>query len=151
MKQVPSFVSALVLAVVLGGCGTGSDPVAPSSVIDNAPPQAPSGLATALNASNVRVLEWAPNPEADLAGYQVYQYSPDPGRDNAYVLVATVSAGTTEWALPVTESMQVTWVRLRALDASGNRSAESAAAQVTLLPGSPGSDPPQDEVNPHRR
>ena len=150
MKKLSCLLTVAALAVVLGGCGTGSDPVAPAPVLDSAPPQAPTGLAQDLNVSNVRVLEWSANSEPDLAGYQIYQYSPDPSRDNAFVLVATVAAGTNEWPLPVVDDVQITWIRMRALDQSGNRSAESAAAQVMLLPSSPGSETPVDDRNPIR-
>lgn len=150
MKKLSSLISVAALAAVLAGCGTGSDPVAPNAILDSAPPQAPSGLTQELNTSLVRVLEWTANSEPDLAGYQIYQYSPDPSRDNAYVLVATVSATTTEWALPIVDDSEITWMRLRALDQSGNRSAESVAAQVILLPESPGQDTPLDDPNPVR-
>jgi len=141
---------AAALAVTIAGCGTGTDPVSPNSVTDTAPPQAPTGLGQALNDSNVPVLEWAANSEPDLAGYQVYQYSPDPGRDNAYVLVATLSASTTEWTLPSTDEVQNSWIRLRAVDQTGNRSAESVAAQVILVPPSSTGDPAPDDPNPVR-
>ena len=109
MKKLSCLLTVAALAVVLGGCGAGSNPSAPASILDSAPPQAPTGLAQDLNISNVRVLEWTANSEPDLAGYQIYQYSPDPSRDNAYVLVATVSAGTTEWTLPVTDAPESAW------------------------------------------
>ena len=150
MKKLSCLLTVAALAVVLGGCGAGSNPSAPASILDSAPPQAPTGLAQDLNISNVRVLEWTANSEPDLAGYQIYQYSPDPSRDNAYVLVATVSAGTTEWTLPVTDAPEITWIRMRALDQSGNRSAESAAANVMFLPDSPGQDTGPDNPNPVR-
>ncbi|MEO5618568.1 MAG: hypothetical protein ABIS67_12410 [Candidatus Eisenbacteria bacterium] len=150
MKKLSCLLTVAALAVVLGGCGTGSDPVSPNAVLDSAPPQAPTGLAQDLNSSNIRVLEWSANSEPDLAGYQIYQYSPDPTRDNAYVLVATLSAGTTEWPLPVVDVAEITWIRLRALDQSGNRSAQSIAAQVMLLPDGPGHDATPDEPNPVR-
>ena len=145
MKKLSCWMASAVIAITLGGCGAAKTPVSPSAVIDSAPPQAPVGLAQAVNASEVRVLTWTANPEADLGGYQVYQYLPDPSRDNAYVLVATVSAATHEWPLPTDVGVVITWVRMRALDQAGNRSGESAACRVAFLPLSAGTEPPVDE------
>lgn len=139
---------AVALAAAICGCGAGSDPTAPAAVTDNAPPQAPTGLAPGLSDISTPVLEWSANSEPDLAGYQIYQYSPDPSRDNAYTLVGTVGSTVTEWQLPDVTETELAWFRLRAIDAAGNRSAVSTAAQVTLLAASSGSDAPGEDINP---
>lgn len=151
MKKISCWIASAALAVTLGGCGTASNPVAPSSVLDSSPPQAPVGMTQAVNASNVRILTWNQNSESDLGSYQIYQYSPDPTRENAYVLVATLNAASNEWPLPTNMGVVITWVRLRALDQSGNRSAESAPIQVAYLPTSAGSELPADNPPPIRR
>ena len=140
--------AAMVLAIA--GCGAGPDPVAPSAVLDSAPPQAPLGLRQSMDVSGDAVLEWNPNSESDLGGYQIYQYSPDPARDNAYVLVATVDAATLSWKLPNVDEPVTTWVRMRALDSTGNRSAESATVEVRLNPRPAGMDGPSDNPQPIR-
>lgn len=139
---------AMALAAAICGCGAGSDPVAPGAVTDNAPPQAPTGLTPGLSDISNPVLEWSANSEPDLAGYQIYQYSPDPSRDNAYELVATVGASATEWQLPDVTETEITWFRLRAIDGAGNRSAVSTAAQITLVAASSGSDAPGEDIPP---
>ena len=95
-----------------------------------------------LDGSNHAVLQWTANSESDLSAYQVYQYSPDPTRDNAYALVATVPATQTSWPLPYAPAPTTTYVKLCALDQSGNRSAESAALEVTLQKAPAGTEPP---------
>jgi len=140
--------AAAVLALASYGCGVGNNVAAPTTQIDSAPPQAPVGLAEAVDASNQHVVQWTANSESDLGGYQVYQYSPDPGRDNAYELVATLSAAQTTWTLPTSSSATTSWIKLRALDQSGNRSAESSALQVTLFPAPTGIDPPSGDPQP---
>ena len=149
MKKSLVVTAAAVLALASYGCGVGNNVAAPTTALDSAPPQAPVGLAVAVDASNQRIVEWSANSESDLNGYQVYQYSPDPTRDNAYVLVATLAANQTSWPLPTVGAATTSWIKLRALDASGNRSAESAALQVQLLPVPAGGDPPSGDPQPH--
>ena len=150
MKKFPRLLVGIALATALAGCGAGLDPGIPSATIDSAPPQAPVGLSSGLNASYQPVLRWSPNSESDLGSYQVYQYSPDPTRDNAYVLVGTVSANTTEWAFSVPAEPVTHWMKVRAVDQDGNRSAESAAHEIALMPRSGGESPTDDE-HPRRR
>lgn len=132
MKKSLFVMAAAVLAVTSYGCGAGQNPAAPAASLDSSPPQAPVGLVQTVDASNQSIVQWTPNSEADLGGYQVYLYSPDPTRDNAYVLAATLAAGQTSWDLPDADGSTTSWVKLCALDRTGNRSAESAALQVTL-------------------
>lgn len=149
MKKLLVPVAAAALAVALAGCGVGNSPVSPSAAqLDSSPPQAPVGLTQGVDATSHAIIVWTPNSEADLGAYQIYQYLPDPSRDNAYVLVATLSAGQTSWRLPAVDSPEPSWVRLRALDQSGNRSAESAAFAVTLMPTPTGTEPPSPEPAP---
>ena len=148
-KSLVSMAAAL-LAMALMGCGNGTAPLEPLAVLDSAPPQAPLGLRQSLDSVSDPVLQWDANAEADLGGYQIYMYSPDPSRDNAYVLAATVDASTTSWKLPVVDQSVETWVRMRALDGTGNRSAESASIHVVLNPRPGGIDAPSDDPHPVR-
>lgn len=141
MKKSLFVMAAAVLALTSYGCGAGNNPAAPSATLDSAPPQAPVGLVQTVDASNQSVVQWTPNSESDLNGYQVYLYSPDPTRDNAYVLTATVPAGQSSWTLPTVDETTTSWVKLCAVDQSGNRSAESSALQVTLQPVPAGIEP----------
>lgn len=145
MKKSPLiWIAASALLVALAGCGGSSSPVSPTSSLDSAPPSAPTGLTVALN-GGARALNWAPNAEPDLGSYQVYQYSPSPTRDNAYVLVATVGVGTTQWDLPQVGSEVSTYFKISAVDQTGNRSAQSAPLAVVLLPHDLGPGAPSDD------
>lgn len=145
MKKSLFVMAAAVLALTSYGCGAGNNPAAPSTSLDSSPPQAPVGLVQVVDASNQSIVQWTPNSESDLAGYQVYLYSPDPSRDNAYVLAATLAADQASWTLPTVDETTTSWVKLCALDQTGNRSAESSALQVTLQPVPAGIEPPADE------
>ena len=125
--------------IALSGCNS-SKAVSPTSVLDTAPPAAPSGLGVALDGTGKRVLDWTANSEADLASYQVYQSSAGPS--NGFALVASLPSGTTEWQLPDVSGAVNAWFKVAAVDHSGNQSAQSAALNVTLLPeGMSGEEP----------
>jgi hypothetical protein len=141
VKKSLFVMAAAVLALTSYGCGAGNNPAAPSSVLDSAPPQAPVGLVQ----PSLDAVQWTANSESDLDGYQIYLYSPDPNRDNAYVLAATVPAGQTSWTLPSVDETTTSWVKLCAVDQTGNRSAESAALQVTMQPVPAGVEPTADD------
>ncbi len=147
MKKFPViWIAASALLIALAGCSGSPSPVSPNASIDSAPPSSPTGLAVTLDNGGARALSWTPNAEADLGSYQVYQYSPSPSRDNAYVLVATVGASTTQWKLPQVDTDVTTYFKLCAVDQTGNRSAQSTALAVQLLPsglapGEPTNDP----------
>ena len=150
MKKSRIVMAAAVLALTSYGCGAGNNPAAPAASLDSSPPQAPVGLTQTVDASHQSIVQWTPNSEADLDGYQVYLYSPDPTRDNAYVLAATLTASETSWDLPTVDETTTSWVKLCALDKTGNRSAESAALQVTLQPVPAGIEPGDDNPGARR-
>jgi hypothetical protein len=146
VKKSLFVMAAAVLALASYGCGAAHNPAAPSTSLDSAPPQAPVGLAQTQS-----TVEWSANSESDLGSYQVYLYSPDPTRDNAYVLAATLPAGETSWTLPPADETTTSWVKLCAIDRTGNRSAESSALQVTLQPVPAGIEPSADDPGAKRR
>ena len=146
MKRVlkVSLVVLPALLIALSGCNS-SKAVSPTSLIDSAPPAAPSGLGVALDGSGKRVLEWSANSEADLASYEVYQSVA--GSGNGYTLVGTLPVGTTEWNLPPVSGVVPAWFKVSAVDLTGNQSAQSSALSVTLLPPVNGGEV-IDEANP---
>jgi hypothetical protein len=118
----------LAALAFVSGCGATS-PTSPEMALDSSPPPAPANLIVASGSTD---LSWDPSAAADVAGYQVYEYSPDPSRDNAYVLLGEVDSGTTTHPLPVTVVDRQGFFRVRAVDTSGNRSALSNMVEVTL-------------------
>jgi len=99
-------------------------------VLDTAPPAAPTGIAATLATGGVRVT-WSANSEADLAGYSVYRAvaASGPFTDVSGSLLttptfldATIPAGTA-----------VVWYQVTARDISGNESARSSVASLTLV------------------
>jgi hypothetical protein len=99
-------------------------------VFDTAPPAAPSGLAAALAADGVRVT-WTPNSEADLAGYSVYRAlaASGPFTDVSGSLLAS----PTFLDATVPPGTAVVWYQVTARDNSGNESARSSIASLTLV------------------
>jgi hypothetical protein len=99
-------------------------------VFDTAPPAAPSGLAAALAAGGVRVT-WTPNSEADLAGYSVYRAlaASGPFTDVSGSLLAS----PTFLDATVPPGTAVVWYQVTARDNSGNESARSSIASLTLV------------------
>ena len=75
-------------------------------------------------------LTWAPSAAADVAKYQVYQYQPDPSRDNAYVMIGETTTSSLNLGRTAVETD--TYFRVRAVDQSGNRSAFSVETSVHL-------------------
>ena len=98
---------------------------------DAAPPSAPSGVATEQlsGTSTVRVT-WAPNSEADLAGYRVYRATATEG---PWQQVASLGNSVAHWLdgqLP--PGADALWYAVSAFDQSGGEGARSAASQVVL-------------------
>ena len=133
-RHVVPMVVALTLAAMLSGCSKKSSPTGLDS-LDQSPPLAPTQLTvkTYTDAPNP-VLEWAPSPSANVAGYRAYQYSPNPDLESAYVLIAETDAHTTRCNLPVTDEPATLYYRLRAVSSTGVQSEWSALVQVTEAP-----------------
>ncbi len=141
--------SALAFVLVLAGCGSDGGPTAVDAVLDTTPPSTPVGLHSSLAVTSEVVLAWTPNSEADVAGYEVYLYSPVPGNDNAYVRVADVTRGSS-WTIPDVTEATTQYYKVCAVDASGNRSAKTAAAEVHVNPASGASTEPGTDERPIR-
>ena len=128
-RNVVAIMAAAAL-VSLYGCGTSSNVtgLAPTT-LDTTPPSVPEDL-DLTTYSEVNILTWAPSTDADVAGYRVYQYLPDPGRDNAYVYLGQ----TSQPSMPVVSSSTdvVCSFRVKSIDATGNESAFSTEFTVTV-------------------
>jgi len=135
--------AGLAAIAVLSGCGDNGNPVAPSPQLDTTPPPAPQNLTLANDASGHPVLVWTESAAPDVAGYQVYVYSAVPGGGNDYVPADDVVSVDNSFRLPsLTVSIEASY-RVRAVDAAGNWSGFSAAADI-IIPapsGAGGTDP----------
>ena len=136
MKSLRVASSALVLGALvfsLAGCGKVTDSVYPSITLDTTPPDAPTNVAGSYDAAASRdYLNWTPSTAADLAGYEVWQYSEDPTSGATGQMIASASASTSTLALPITSDGGTHWFRVRALDEAGNKSTYSATAAAEL-------------------
>jgi hypothetical protein len=125
-------VASAVLA--LAGC-TGVDKVAGTdpTMLDNTPPPSPSGLAANyVPETSITTLTWDASAAADVAHYDIYMATGDPGLDASYVKVGQVSSTSTSWSMPQTSNDTVYDCRVKAVDASSNASAYSATLHATV-------------------
>jgi len=143
---------SLAAAALLSGCGKSTSPTGvTSNNLDTTPPPTPDGMTVVVDSNSGRQqLVWSPSSAADLARYQVYIYSPDPSRDNSFVLAGETDAHTSTFYLPVVNRTTSFVYRVGALDQSGNRSALSSPYQAQVRPwagGVPG-EPPLGTMTP---
>lgn len=138
--------SAAAFVLLLAGCGAATDPVSPQSSLDTTPPPAPANLV--VETDEVNTLRWDASAAPDVNGYQVYVYSPDPSRDNAYVLAGEIDGETTSFVFGSNEAARTEVVRVRAVDNAGNRSAFSAPVDLLVVPTSVTGGPYQGEDTP---
>ena len=122
--------SVAALAVTLAtfaltGCA-GDNPVSNTNNLDAAPPSAPVNVRTEARGGSV-LLDWDASTEADVVGYDVYRYDPDPARESAYVKVNAATITASEYLI-ADPSEQGTWYRVKSVDLSSNRSNSSGAA-----------------------
>ncbi len=130
--RIPAVITSLALMALLAGCGDSSSPTQPNMSFDTTPPPAPTALTMTLDGpTGTYQLNWDASAAPDVATYQVYQYSPDPSRESAYVLLGEATAAEFH---PATPDKPTTCVfRVQAVDASGNHSAFSAALTVPMM------------------
>lgn len=103
-------------------------------IYDTAPPAAPVGLSAAPQPGGSVRLDWSPNAEADLAGYVVYRALGEAEPFTALTGSPVQAATFMDSTLPAgTGSVRY---QVTARDASGNESARSATASLTLAVGS---------------
>ena len=121
-------IAAIVVSLAtlaLTGCA-GDNPVSSLNSLDAAPPSAPVNVRAEARGAGV-LLDWDASTEADVVGYDVYRYDPDPARESAYVKVNAATIADSEY-LVTDASEQATWYRVKAVDQSSNRSNSSGAA-----------------------
>jgi hypothetical protein len=141
-KHVVPMLVALTLAAMLSGCGKKSTPTGLDS-LDQAPPAAPTQITAQLDGSTDNgVIEWTPSASANVAGYQVYQYSPSPNRESAYVLAGETDAGTTHFSIPPAAEATTLYYHLCAISSTGVKSQWSPLLAVTAGPPQGGADDP---------
>jgi hypothetical protein len=100
-------------------------------VVDTAPPSAPTGVAATQESDGTVRVNWSPNSEADLAGYDVYRAF-NAGGPFTNINGSTVTA--TEYLDDtVPAGTETVWYQITASDNSGNRSARSSTASVSLV------------------
>jgi len=143
VKFVRFTLSTLAVVALISGCGKSSAPTRVTSTeetptLDTAAPPAPQSLGVTTDpTTGLSRMNWEPSSAADVAGYDVFVYNPDPARDNAYVLLNTISDGSTSFDLDPTASNTVKFFRVRAVDRSGNHSPLSSMLEAHLRPASP--------------
>jgi len=118
---------------VLAGCKAGDVAGPNPTMLDNTPPPSPSGLAANyLPETSLTTLTWDASAAADVAHYDIYMATGDPGVDASYVKVAEVSSASTSWNMPKTTTDTVYDCRVKAVDASSNASAFSTTLHTTV-------------------
>ncbi len=141
-RRSTSFPAALVALVALAGCGTNNTLSGPGSPVDSAPPSAPTNIRAEARGA-LSILAWDASPDADVVGYAIYMYSPDPAREAAYVLINAATIAGDEFVVTTGADVNA-WYRVKAVDQSGNRSSSSGAAYVTGIVPMSGQEPADD-------
>lgn len=127
------------------GCAT-DNPLSSLSGTDAAAPGAPTSV-IAHSRGNDLVLSWDASVDADVAGYDVYLYAPDPARETSYIKVNSALITDTEYRMsdaPTTSS----WYRVKAVDNSANSSAASSplSAAVQAVSGNNAPEPAEPGI-----
>jgi hypothetical protein len=132
------------LVALLAGCSdqheTTVNPPAPNP--DTQPPMTPSMGQWTAKEGGPLYLAWSEGSEADLAGYNIYRYAPNPGSLQSYV---KLNMGlVTENSLMVQDAMPGVYehYRVSSVDDSGNESAMSSAVETSFHFGSEDQPPP---------
>ena len=147
-KRSTLMVLALLLApFVLAGCSNDK----PSSPVinqeDAVPPMAPTAWQPKADGGTVH-LRWARNTETDLAGYNIYEYNPNPQDQNSYVVMNSQPLAKNSYAVDGLTPGMTYYFRTTAVDMSGNESGYSQVMAVTLetvVQG--GNDPGYPDIN----
>ena len=116
LSKINEILTLLLVALILGspsGCYIDTN-----DTFDNEPPAVPRGVRTITGDEQV-IIEWYPNGEYDLAGYQVWR-----GRDgiNFDVNLAEVSENTTRYIDTTPRNGETYYYAVSAYDVEGNES-----------------------------
>jgi hypothetical protein len=124
----------IILAMLLAPfalVGCSSNESGPIEAIDTAPPAAPV-MTEARCSGNTATLHWARNTETDVAGYNVYFFTPDPGADESYTKLNTELVPGTWYTANGLQPETMYYFKVAAVDWSGNESACSAPGSVYI-------------------
>ena len=145
---------AVAVGVLLwsAGCSSNDDgitgPETPT-VSDEAPPLVPSGLESPKVDRDRCSVRWTAGAEADLAGYNVYLYDPDPSRTSAYVALTQFPVTRTAYVFvpgATTAAAHTYYLRVTAVDVDGHESALSDVLEVELGSPDPHEHSQQDPI-----
>ncbi len=138
-KRSTLIVLALLLApFVLAGCSSDNSTTRPDiQSEDTVPPMAPTAWQPKLNYDSA-VLRWARNTETDLAGYNVYRYSPNPQAQFSYVVMNSQPIPATFYKVEGLVPGVTYYFKMTAVDMSGN---ESGYSQLIPVMASEGTQP----------
>ncbi|KPJ60811.1 MAG: hypothetical protein AMJ46_04935 [Latescibacteria bacterium DG_63] len=133
-KRSTLIVLALLLApFALAGCS--SNESSPIQAIDTAPPAAPVMTEARLSGTSA-ILHWTRNTETDVAGYNVYFFTPDPGSDESYTKLNSTLVTRTSYTVTNLTVGTLYYFKITAVDWSGNESASSMPGSVYVVSGS---------------
>ncbi len=136
-----------VVVVFAAGCGKTSRPSQPAlSAQDDAPLTSPTNLrTTGLQGTDV-IFTWDPSPDTNVAGYNVYVYSPSPQTLSSYVLVNT-GGPVASTRFVYTGSLDAgVWIRVSAVDSQSDES--PLTTPVGYAPSAPPSSPGKTPSSP---
>lgn len=152
-KHVVPMLVALTLAAMLSGCSKNTTPTGLDQTLDQAPLESPSTIVTERlgDATGPVTLEWAASSSAAVASYQIYQYSPSPDQESAYLLIGEVTAATTQYTLPVATTQETSYYRLRATSTLGVQSDWSQTVPVSAAPWTGGDAGPGEGITDKMR
>jgi hypothetical protein len=128
-RTVLLLAAATACVAMLSACGNSSKPTNVTPALDTTPPPAPENLAVATTSGTNR-LSWTASTDPDVVAYQVYQYMPDPTRDNSYVMIG--ESVDNEYMLDRNPEPVDTFFKVRCVDRVGNLSSFSPAFAAHL-------------------
>jgi predicted phage tail protein len=133
-KRSILIILALLLApFALAGCGSDKTTSPIINTPDTVPPAAPT-FRGARSDYQIAELIWQNNTEADLAGYNIYEYNPNPDLEKSYQLLNSNLIASTAYRVDGLTPGMTYYFKITAVDRSGNESAYSGALPVTVLP-----------------
>lgn len=131
-KRSMLIILALLLApFVLAGCGSDKTTSPIIDTPDTVPPAAPT-FHGARSDYQIAELIWQKNTEADLAGYNVYEYNPSPDWEKSYQRLNSQLITSTAYRVDELTPGMTYYFRMTAVDRSGNESAYSGALPVVV-------------------
>ena len=142
---------SIAAIALLAGCGKSNSitnvPEDSAPTLDTVAPTAPAGLSTSGNYA----LVWDASSATDVEKYEVFRFSPDPSRLNAYEMVDVTTASHRRSSIVDDASGATHYYRVRAVDQAGNSSALSAELAVQMGSSPPGPSDHPDQPAPPRK